>query len=298
MSKVNCSRFRLAVCAALPIALLTVSCELWSSKPNVVLIIVDTLRADRLGSYGFETNSSPELDRLAESGVRFESVIAQSSWTRPSIGSMLTSQYPRTIGIYKEDTQILPDRFETLAEALKAHGYLTIGLTANPNLNVLFNFQQGFDHYVNSTVVWNPERHAPFQGKANQYDYGGHQRFPSAVRMFEDVRRILDSEAQGPYYVQLNLMEVHEYRFPVERDYDRLPADQIEHLKKPERRYVLAINYVSKVIGQFVAELQSRPEWEDTLFVIVSDHGEGLFDHLLCPGMGNIKKREFRSIFR
>lgn len=126
-----------------------------SSKlpPNVVLIIIDTLRQDKLSAYGFPEETSPEIDRMAEQGVRFNRVIAQSSWTRPSIGSMLTSQYPRTLGIYKETGEVLPDDFVTIAEALREAGYTTIGATANANINTSFNFQQGFDHYVDSTVL-------------------------------------------------------------------------------------------------------------------------------------------------
>ena len=70
--------------------------------PNIVLIIIDTLRADKLGCYGCPQDTSPELDGLAKKGVMFRRVIAQCSWTRPSIGSMLTSLYPRTLGLYSE----------------------------------------------------------------------------------------------------------------------------------------------------------------------------------------------------
>ncbi len=110
-----------------------------SNRPNIVLIIIDTLRADKLGCYGFPENTSPEIDRIANKGILFENVISQSSWTRPSIGSMLTSLYPRTVGIYKEEFDILHDRYETLAEILNDNGYYTMGITANPNINSVFN---------------------------------------------------------------------------------------------------------------------------------------------------------------
>ena len=79
------------------------------SGPNVVLIIIDTLRADLLGCYGCELDTSPEIDDIADRGVLFERTLAQCSWTRPSIASMLTSRYPRTLGIYKEKYDILED---------------------------------------------------------------------------------------------------------------------------------------------------------------------------------------------
>ena len=81
-------------------------------------------------------------------------MIAQSSWTRPSIGSMITSLYPRSLGIYKERFDILPDDHWTLAEILQANGYRTVGITANPNINTVFNFHQGFEDYEDSSVIW------------------------------------------------------------------------------------------------------------------------------------------------
>jgi hypothetical protein len=80
-----------------------------------VLVIIDALRADKLGCYGSFADVSPELDALAERGVRFEQTIAQCSWTRPSIGSMLTGIYPRTLGLYDAGKERLANRFETLA---------------------------------------------------------------------------------------------------------------------------------------------------------------------------------------
>src|SRR5262249_312911 len=117
----------------------------WRSahRPNVVVILIDTLRADKLGSYGSPAGASPDLDALAAGGVRFADVIAQSSWTRPSIGSILTSRYPRSLGIEKEQWDIMPDDVETAAKIFHRAGYYTIGATANPNLYKVFNFQGG-----------------------------------------------------------------------------------------------------------------------------------------------------------
>jgi arylsulfatase A-like enzyme len=240
-----------------------------SSKlpPNVVLIIIDTLRQDKLSAYGFPEETSPEIDRMAEQGVRFNRVIAQSSWTRPSIGSMLTSQYPRTLGIYKETGEVLPDDFVTLAEVLKEAGYTTIG--ANANINTSFNFQQGFDHYVDSTVL--------LRWMDDSEDAKSHreQKLPSARQIFDDLLAQVKEQKKPPYYLQANVMEVHEY-------WDkRMDLSQYEpaFAGKRDKRYLAAIRLVSDEIDRFVTELRALPDFERTLFVIVSDHGEGLSDH-------------------
>lgn len=241
--------------------------EQWGSPPNVVLIIVDTLRQDKIGAYGFPLETSPELDLMADQGVRFDRVIAQSSWTRPSIGSMLTSHYPRTLGIYNEKGQILPDQVVTVAEALKQVGYTTLGATANANINSSFNFHQGFDHYVDSTVL---------------PSVGADERHPNHPSKTESAREVFDSliaevkKSDGPpYYLQANVMEVHEHWD------NRVNLKKYEPLFEgaPARRYLAAIRLVSEEISRFVDELSELPGFERTLFVIVSDHGEGLTDH-------------------
>ena len=141
------------VCAALGLPGSSVSVTA-AERPNIVLIIIDTLRADRLGAYGYRSPTSPEIDSLAQNGVRFERVISQSTWTRPSIASLLTSLHPRTLGLSVEEEHALNPRHQTLAEVLKDHGYWTAGATANPNTNATFNFDQGYDYYLGTKQLW------------------------------------------------------------------------------------------------------------------------------------------------
>ena len=239
-------------------------------RPNVVLIVVDTLRADKLGCYGYPGASSPEIDRLAEEGVRFARVVSQSSWTRPSIGSLLTSRYPRELGIYREKNHVLDDRFHTLAELLQRAGYTTLGATANPNINSTFNFAQGFDDYLDSNVLWRwmeaDEDHVSYQERPIQ----------TANELFGELLKRVE-RTSGPWYLQVTIMEMHEYadRRLIEGRGDEagLPLSAMEPL------YVDALRRVSVVIGAFVETLAALPGWEDTLFCVTSDHGEGLTDH-------------------
>jgi arylsulfatase A-like enzyme len=246
-------------------------------RPHIVLIIIDTLRADRMGCYGFERDTSPELDQLSRLGVRFERAVAQSPWTRPSIGSFLTSIYPRTLGIHFEKEGILADREVTLSEVLKANGYRTLGATANPHLNPSYNFHQGFDHYLDSINV--------FHWMPDWFDQvpSGHPPLPPATELFAKTLAFMDHENETdrsrPHYLQFNLMEVHENWG--ENDLVRPEFKQhftdIDYMK--ERRYLQALRQLSTDIDAFLTELGSRPGWEDMLVVIVSDHGEGLGSH-------------------
>jgi arylsulfatase A-like enzyme len=244
-----------------------------SSPPSIVLIIIDTLRSDKLGAYGYPKSTSGELDAYSRRGLRFARVVAQSSWTRPSVASLLTSRYPREIGIYKEKGHILDDRFQTLAELLKESGYTTVGATANPNINSSFNFDQGFEHYVDSDVVFHWMQKEPDEASIDE-------------RPIRTAREVLDglldwtaSNGRPPYYVQVILMEVHQASDARRRrrEYARLfPGER-------HRDYLQAIYAVSREVDRFIRSLEDRPEWSNALFVVTSDHGEGLSDHPHVP---------------
>src|SRR5262245_44127118 len=131
--------------------------------PNVVLITLDTLRQDRVSSYGHEHRTTPFLDRLASQGVRFANAYSTSSWTVPSIISLLTSLDPMTHGInygYSTeragvilDQSPLGPELVLMPELLKHHGYHTFGVTASDHLQPSLGFSRGFDVYLNRGFV-------------------------------------------------------------------------------------------------------------------------------------------------
>lgn len=245
-------------------------------KPNIAVIILDTLRADALGCYGSDfAGTSPELDALAENGVRFARTYAQCSWTRPSVAAMLTGFYPRRLGIYYQQYGILGDGPITLAEALRDQGYATFGITANPHMNSSFNLHQGFDVYVDSNAVYEF-----MERDSNQTDYRK-SRLTTAEEIFAQTLEFDRRHDEGPKYVQLNLMEVHEW-YRGERDLTRSEFDSL-YPGRRFNRYYRAVRQISKDVGAFVEELRARPGWDDALFVIVSDHGEGLGSHPDVP---------------
>lgn len=270
----NIKQFGFCLLSSIVIGLFS-GCAGGSGKPNVVLIIIDTLRADKLGAYGFKGAAvSPELDRYAAEGFTFDRVISQASWTRPSIGSLLTSKYPRTIGLYKEQWDVLPEDVLTAGEFFKSAGYKTVGVTANPNINRIFGFAQGFDSYTDSEVLfrWMGKE----DGKVTVKD-GRHferARIPATEvygKALEEVRRA----GKGPFYVQLNIMEVHGGRIIPDSDVD---AD-LKGLK--DSGYLQAVRIASRETGKFIEQFKSTIS-ENTIFFIVADHGEGLSDH---PGL-------------
>ena len=116
--------------------------------PNLVVILVDTLRADRLSCYGYDRPTSPVLDTLAAKGTRFERAWAQSPWTRPSVATLFTSLYPSTHGTWEQADQLAPSA-PLLSEAFREAGYHTAGFSANVQISPTFGFSRGFDWFWN-----------------------------------------------------------------------------------------------------------------------------------------------------
>ncbi|HXK21145.1 MAG TPA: sulfatase-like hydrolase/transferase [Myxococcota bacterium] len=114
--------------------------------PNVVLVSIDTLRADHLRSYGYARDTSPEIDRLAAHGVRYAHAYVPASWTLPSHVSLFTSQPPSRHSV-RDDRIALPPRATTLAELLSAAGYSTAGFVSWVYVGAAYGLGQGFDVY-------------------------------------------------------------------------------------------------------------------------------------------------------
>lgn len=118
-----------------------------ATRPNVLLIVVDTLRWDRVGSYGSKRDTTPSIDLLASDAIRFERAYATAPWTMPSVASMITGYFPSSHGVvHLKD--ILSDPSLTLAEYLQSAGYRTCGIVSHLMLGSEFNFDQGFDRFV------------------------------------------------------------------------------------------------------------------------------------------------------
>lgn len=235
-----------------------------------------------LGCYGSTENLSPEIDAMAEEGVVFEYALSQTSWTRPSIGSMLTSRYPRSIGIYDEKFDILQQQLVTLPEILQDEGYVTYGITANPNTNAVFHFDQGFDEYRDSSVVWSWM--SPEDGQLTHER--GKNALPRSADVFQAVIEFVRSSERRPFFVLITVMEAHSPYLVREEYAQRFPTGNLEGLTEEEQVLTrlkagtrAAVRQLSADVDQFIRALSEMPGLENTLLVLTSDHGQGLDDH-------------------
>ena len=233
-----------------------------SKDVNLVWVVIDTLRADRLHGYGYERDTSPALDFLARTGVRFDRVISQSSWTKSSMASLWTSTWPSRNGILRW-SQSLPPAVTMPAELLQKAGFHTAGIWRNGWVAPNFGFDQGFDTYLRPTPGHAP---AQFQRRSQSPTplMGTDEDLTTAARGF------LNTYGNDRFFLYLHYMDVHQYA------YDEASA---RFGTSYSDTYDNAIHWVDRNIGTLLNALHERKIWNKTVVVIVSDHGEGFREH-------------------
>lgn len=227
---------------------------------NVLFIVVDTLRAGHLGSYGYERDTSPVLDQLAESGVRFNRHLAQSSWTKSSMASLWTGLYPAHTGITRYDG-VIPEDAQMAAEILRDAGFQTIGLWRNGWVSQSFGFAQGFDVYqrpVPSAMPMNVRRENPTLSERGT-DEG----------VMEAAREFLRISGDEPWFLYLHMMDLHEYIYD---------ADSALFGTGHSDLYDNSIRWTDGSILFLLEVLSELGMLDNTLIALVSDHGEAFLE--------------------
>ncbi|SFB92948.1 arylsulfatase [Halobiforma haloterrestris] len=280
-----------------------------SDSEDVVLITVDSLRADHCGFMGYEEDVTPTLDHLAEEGLVFENAIAPAPETNSSVTTMFTGHYPNPDREWDAD-EVMPDIQQhmqtrrTLPERFRELGYETAGFTANPWTSRYFDFDRNFDHFVdtmdeNATSDLMDDRRGG--GVANLVVapilnwWQGQDMFMSWERLYEGILEWV-GEVESPYFLWIFLVDVHMPYLPPDeyRTHSRLltyPANGslfLENLDLPlqspfhdvlVRTYDDSIRYTDAFLERFVDDIDGDP-----LIAIVGDHGEefgenGVYGH-------------------
>ncbi|MFQ5876465.1 MAG: sulfatase [Acidobacteriota bacterium] len=230
---------------------------------NLVLITLDCVRADHLGAYGYPLPTSPNLDRLAARGVRFETVIAQIPLTGPSHATMMTGLYPHDHGAVRNGVP-LPERAVTLAERLREAGYRTGAFLSGWTLRAtLSGLSQGFDEY--------DDRMQDRYRLVNSQRFA-HQVTPQAIRWVEE-------NASGPFFLWVHYFDPHAPYLRRRPFFDALAAGggpRPDGFPRRALRYDSEIHYADAWIGRLLAELRRRGLEHRTLVVVTGDHGESL----------------------
>jgi arylsulfatase A-like enzyme len=257
-------------------------CGKWKHgrKPNVILISIDTLRADHLGCYGYERPTSPNLDQFASKGILFEDVTAPSPWTLPSHGSLLTGFYPSRLGLNTEDS-MLPSNMETLATLFSKHGFSTAAVVNSFYISHEYGFDRGFDKF------W--------------FVSESHQRRGAAPVIINLTKGWLDKYHNEPFFLFLHFYDVHSdyrslplyerefvgsYKGVIDGSTDQLVAFRNGKLSLNNTDIKHLIDLYDAEIRQLDDQLlvlfglfQQKGVLDETVIIITSDHGEEFLEH-------------------
>jgi arylsulfatase A-like enzyme len=228
---------------------------------NVVIFLVDTLRADRLGAYGYGRDTSPNIDAFAAEAVLFERAFSVSPWTRTSVASMFTSMYPVAHACQDKD-DITTDELVMMAEVFKANGFATGGFSTNISVSDQFNMAQGFDEFVYF------ERETWFSDHPGRPDPG----YVPIEGMMSDAFEWLLDVGDQPFFFYFHSTDPHwQYRPPAEFALwgDRLLGDL----------YDGEIRYTDFYFQEVIDHLRTLGKLDETLIIFTADHGEELFEH-------------------
>ena len=264
-----------------------------ASKPNVILIVTDTLRADA-AAWTAQQGGRSGFAALSADGVNFDRTYAQASWTRPSIATILTAEYPSVHGT-EHKMDILPDRALTLAEALKAQGYWTAAFTTNINVAPIFNFQQGFDefHYLEPSFYFGASdsatRLAVYKGlRAAREKVSSamwvQNYYQDAAVVDQHVEAWLASKPPEPFFLFIHYMDPHDPYFEIPyngRAVARVStpdpaADRVEELHGLYREDV---RYLDGYLQELVDRLRQSGLYDRSIIAITADHGEEFREH-------------------
>jgi len=279
-------------------------------RPNVLVFLVDTLRADALSCYGYERPTSPEVDAFAADAVRFDDCRATTSWTKPSVASLLTSLYPTSHACVQQREILVPDA-ETLPEVMRAAGWRTAAFVDNPFVTPEFGFGQGYDHvdYVRPSVFAN----GTLLGKVlfmtrvlslvgEPFGVGEHSDRGARVLVEEGLLPWIDEGGDAPWFAYVHTMEPHlpydppradaeAFGFPAGADYGFPPKyngilpfqtapDPPEGVRESLRaQYDGEVREASRWFGRAIDALRERGLLEKTIVVLVADHGEEFHEH-------------------
>ena len=275
----------LAMLAAMLVASCTGDSLPARSRPNILMLVIDCLRTDHVGANGYHRPTTPALDSLAAEGLSFTQAISQSSWTRPSMPTLLTGLYPSEHGILELERNeagavigpILAPEVDTLAERLQAAGYTSLLFGEQYQLSRRFGLSQGFEHYQNNI--------GGAEGINRRFlkwiDANRPQRFFTILHYF-DIHwpYCPPPSARGTFDVGGGEIDFckrsRKLRIAIRRG-------EIE-LSEADRQTMVALYdeellTLDRTLAKLFDDLRQRQLWDDTLLIVTSDHGEEFLEH-------------------
>jgi len=257
--------------------------HLLKNPPNIVILLIDALRADRLNDYGYFRNTNPYLSEFGKKGVRFTRAYSHSSQTKISVASIFTGLIPpghkvRQVAMPSRENKnkilsdVLSNEMVTLAEVLNNEGYTTAAIVTNPHLRSFLGFSQGF----------------------KEYTYFPYSEF-RAEEINEEAICWLMRQPERPFFLYIHYMDVHapynppnkyRYLYTEKKNIDPIRINgpwqskiTEEQIKYTEALYDAQINYWDDFFKSLIKRMEEKNKLKNTLIIILGDHGEEFYDH-------------------
>jgi arylsulfatase A-like enzyme len=273
-------------------------------RPNIVFIMIDTLRADHVGCYGYKLPTTPNLDKLASQGVRIEQMISASCWTMPSVGTMFTSLHPSQHHITNTKSHF-PKGITTLADEFRKAGYHTAGVTTNPLVHSKFGYSEGFELYDDFTVMLTADLDlfgdavgGPGAETPPNIQLGRGGVSSPMVNRFAESFLAKQKKADKPFFLFLLYFEPHadyvppapyntmfgNFGVPPSIGVDIYPRGPKHPYTPAEKKQIVSlydgeIRYADEHIGKVLADLEKLGLDNDTIVLALADHGEEFWEH-------------------
>ncbi len=280
--------------------------SLGASRPNVIFYIIDGGGADYMSLQGYNRANTPHLEHLAEQGAMFERAYSSATWTKPSTASFMTSIPHSALGGYRTETDRVPDGAVTMAESLHAAGYQTAIIVSNPHSASLSGLERGADFLHETGVEPNNSESSRLLHESFWRWREGHPGEPYWVH-FQSTDIHEPFRPVAPFsglYVDPQLRQTYEewdpkllrgggWRDPAA--YKKHGIDQARYSYAQQGLYDEAMAHNDYRIGELVARLQERGEWENTLLIVAADHGYPAACHRLMEPLPPMSGPMFNS---
>lgn len=286
------------------------------SRPNILLVLIDTLRADHLGTYGYSRPTSPNIDAFAKESVLFEQAFSQSSWTKPAMASLLTGHFPSMHQTNLEQ-QKLPESETIVTQLLRDQGYQTAVLSGNPWITPDYGFGRGVDHFYSIyderfarvTLFMNALKRLSKQMGSRNWVYNRVKllvqgELSTTARdevLTTEASRWLDANHERPFYMHVHYMSPH-HPYDPPPPFDKwvpdksakpmtyypkksyFPFDEGQAISDAQREDMIArydgdILFADTVFQKLVDKLKALGILDDTIIVVMADHGEEFYEH-------------------
>jgi arylsulfatase A-like enzyme len=263
--------------------------------PNIIFIVVDSLRRDHVGCYNYDRPTTPAIDRIAAGGARCDQAVSSSNWTLSSVMSLFTSLPPAMHRLLEANCR-LPSSFTTLAAELRKAGYETEGITSNPLTSGKFGFSRGFGFYDDFSVIYKVDDLVLGNSRGPMW---ARREAPTSEAVNQiALMRLNKDRNDSPLFLFLLYLDPH-FDYTPPPPYDRQFTDPAydgrqtgmdirdmvpEVLSAADRRHLVAlydgeIRYTDDCIGALLEHLQSANLGENTITIVTSDHGEEFWEH-------------------